>query len=300
MPGADAAGTPPTNEPETLPEPETQPGPGTPPEPETQPGPGTPPEPETQPGPGTPPEPETQPGPGTPPEPETQPDAALKRVEAAEAAEHRLFAFTLERVVFFSDAVFAIAITLLAIGLRLPELPGRVTDADLLTALQDLGPSLFAFVISFAVTAAFWVGHYRTFRYVVDIDGRLIWINLLFLFCIALLPFPTSIIAAYGDLPAAAIIYAAFGVATGATSTMLWVYPSRIGHLVSAEVSPEVARYVTYRALIIPIVFAVSIPLALIAPALAWLCWILAAPIQALGTRRFRTGGSFGLHAPPS
>ena len=114
---------------------------------------------------------------------------------------------------FFSDAVFAIAITLLAIELRLPELPYGQTDASFLAVLGDLGPSIFAFVISFVVIAAFWVGHYRTFRYIVDADGRLVAINFGLLFCIAILPFPTSIIAREGDLPSAVIIYACFVIA---------------------------------------------------------------------------------------
>ena len=134
--------------------------------------------------------------------------------------EHRLFAFTLERIVFFSDAVFAIAITLLAIELRLPDLPPGQTDASFLAALGNLGPSIFAFVVSFVVIAAFWVGHYRTFRYIVDADGRLVAINFGLLFCIAILPFPTSIIASQGDLASAAIVYAVFGVATGTFSTL--------------------------------------------------------------------------------
>ena len=203
--------------------------------------------------------------------------------------------FTLERVVFFSDAVFAIAITLLAIELRLPDLPPGQTDASFLAALGDLGPSIFAFVVSFVVIAAFWVGHYRTFRYIVDVDGRLVAINFGLLFCIAILPFPTSIIASQGNLSSAAIVYAVFGVATGMFSTLIWVYPSRVAHLVSPSVTPSVARYVTYRAAVIPIAFAISIPVALVSPALAWACWFLAVPIQALVTRRFRTKGAIGL-----
>jgi len=208
--------------------------------------------------------------------------------------EHRLFAFTLERIVFFSDAVFAIAITLLAIELRLPDLPAGQTDGSFLAALGDLSPSFLAFVISFVVIAAFWVGHYRTFRYIVDADGRLVAINFCLLFCIAILPFPTSIIASEGNLPSAAIIYGAFGLATGTFSTLLWVYPSRIAHLVSPAVTPVIARFVTYRAAVIPVVFAISIPVALVSPVLAWALWFLAAPLQALVTRRFRTKGIVG------
>jgi uncharacterized membrane protein len=133
-----------------------------------------------------------------------------------------VFAFTLERIAFFSDAVFAIAITLLAIELRFPDLPSEQTDASFLRALAALWPSLLAFCISFLVIAAFWVGHYRTFRYIEDVDDRLIAINLAFLFCIAILPFPTSIIARQGDLSSAAIVYAFFGLLTGSVSTLLW------------------------------------------------------------------------------
>ena len=212
-----------------------------------------------------------------------------------EAEEHRLFAVTVERVVFFSDAVFAIAMTLLAIDLRVPELPAGQTDASFLQALSRLAPSVFAFCISFVVIAGFWIGHYRTFRYVVDVDGRLVAINLAFLFSIAILPFPTSIIAREGDLPSATIIYAGFGFVTGALSTLLWLYPAGVGHLVSPAVTPEIARYVTRRAAVIPVVFAVSIPAALISPPLAWLLWFLGAPIQAIVFRRHPPGGSMGL-----
>ena len=238
----------------------------------------------------------TPPDPPAPPtRPATPATPATTGAAVPDDDEHRLFAFTLERIVFFSDAVFAIAITLLAIDLRLPELPDGQTDASFLAVLGDLGPSIFAFVISFVVIAAFWVGHYRTFRYIVDADGRLVAINFGLLFCIAILPFPTSVIASQGDLSSACIVYAAFGVATGTFSTLLWVYPSRIAHLVAPSVTPVIARYVTYRAAVIPVVFAISIPVALVSPALAWALWFLAAPIQALVTRRFRSKGIVGL-----
>ena len=222
------------------------------------------------------------------------PAAPRPSVEAADD-QHRLFAFTLERVVLFSDAVFAIAITLLAIDLRVPELSPGQTDDSFLRALAALWPSVVAFGISFVTIAAFWVGHYRTFRYIVDVDGRLLVINLAFLFSVAILPFPTSIIAREGDLASAAVIYALFVIAIGVLSTLLWLYPAQVAHLVSPGVTPEIARQVTMRASIIPIVFALSIPAALVAPALAWVLWALAAPIQAVVTRRHPPGGSLGL-----
>ncbi len=225
----------------------------------------------------------------------TTPDPEADKLEQ----EHRLFAFTLERIVFFSDAVFAIAITLLAIDLRFPAVPSGQSDDAFLRTLATLGPSIFAFCISFVTIAAFWVGHYRTFRYIVDADGRLIALNLAFLFSVAILPFPTSIIAGQGNLPSAAVVYALFVVVTGALSTLLWVYPAQIAHLVSPNVTPAIARYVTARAVVIPIVFGLSIPAALVSPQGAWVIWALAAPIQSIVTHRHPPGGSMGLGHPP-
>ena len=89
-------------------------------------------------------------------------------------------------------------------------------------------------------------------------DGRTAdHINLAFLFCIAALPFPTSVLAGQGDLVVAVVFYAAFGVVTGLASTLLWIYPVRAG-LVSPTVTPDIAKRVRYRALVVPVVFAAS------------------------------------------
>ena len=197
----------------------------------------------------------------------------------------------LERIIFFSDAVFAIAITLLAIDIRLPELPSGMTNERLLEELGGLRAEFFAFVISFVVIAAFWVGHYRTFRVIVQTNGRLIAINLAFLFCIAALPFPTSVLASQGDLPVAVIVYATFGVVTGAMSTILWLYPVRAG-LVAPTVTPETARRVTYRSLVVPVVFACSIPVALVNPFAAEVIWVLMVPAQVIVSHRLGIQGA--------
>jgi uncharacterized membrane protein len=85
----------------------------------------------------------------------------------------------LDRLVFFSDAVFAIAITLLAIDIRLPDRAGGYTEATLQQALIDVLPGIFAFGVSFTVIALFWVGHYRTFRVTERVTPALAALNLL-------------------------------------------------------------------------------------------------------------------------
>lgn len=106
----------------------------------------------------------------------------------AAGPEHRL-----ERLVFFSDAVFAIAITLLVIEIHPPHLHFGAPIGEWLQALAALSPGLTGFVISFFVIGAFWAGHHRAFAFARHWDERLIGPNLLVLFAIAALPFFTAL-----------------------------------------------------------------------------------------------------------
>ncbi len=100
----------------------------------------------------------------------------------------------IERTVFFSDAVFAIAITLLALELQVPQIPERVAAAELTSALVELRPKFFSFVVSFWVIGFYWLAHHRIFHHVRAYDRGMLLINLLFLMWIVLMPFSASLI----------------------------------------------------------------------------------------------------------
>lgn len=112
--------------------------------------------------------------------------------------------FELERLAFFSDAVFAIAITLLVIEIRLPELE---SEAGLGNALLALFPKYIAFLVSFFVIGRFWVGHHNAFSHMKTCDNKLVLRNLFFLMTIAFMPFPTALISAYGGNRIAFSVY---------------------------------------------------------------------------------------------
>ena len=109
--------------------------------------------------------------------------------------DHASPAHPLERLIFFSDAVFAIAITLLIIEVTPPHLPRDATDRDQLITLMNLSPSFVSFFISFFVIAAFWAGHHRAFSLSRHWSPTLVRPNVLMLAAVVFMPFATAYMA---------------------------------------------------------------------------------------------------------
>ena len=183
----------------------------------------------------------------------------------------------IDRLVFFSDAVYAIAITLLVIDIRLPAATGELGDRQLWGALLALWPKYLAYALSFWVIAGFWSRHHAKFSYVRRYDSRLILLNLLNLMFIAFLPFPTSVIAEYGNR-SATIFYALSVALAGLSATAVSYYILRDGRFVDGDVDPALRRRAILRSLITPAIFLISIGLALLNDTLAQLSWLLLIP----------------------
>ena len=188
---------------------------------------------------------------------------------------------SLERIVFFSDAVIAIAITLLAIEIRLPDLGHEASGAALLEALRALWPRYLSFVISFLVIGSYWWVHHRAFRAVRRYDEALIWLNLAFLLCVVFLPFASSVLGEHGNDPVAATFYALCVAATGLVETALWAYASRGHRLLDAAVPSRAIRLASLRAATPPGIFLLSIPLIWLNPHVAMLSWLATFAITA-------------------
>jgi uncharacterized membrane protein len=190
----------------------------------------------------------------------------------------------LDRIIFFSDGVFAIAITLLVISIRVPSLPSDVSNGDLSRHLLDEWPRIVSYAVSFAVIGLYWIGHHRVFAHVRRFDHRLILLNLLFLGLIAFLPWPTAILGRYGGHRSAVVLYAASLTLAGVASTALWVYAWR-NRL--ADVGARRARYLAARAAVPAVVFGCSIPIAYASPAAAQLSWLSILVVRRLVEIRF-------------
>lgn len=188
-----------------------------------------------------------------------------------------------ERLIYFSDAVMAIAMTLLVVDLRLPEaLAVTTTDAELRAVLADLGPRFLGLVLSFMVIAVWWNGHHRLFRTLARSDGRLVLLNFLFLGAIAFLPFPTNLIGRFVNLPTAVALYAATNLVAGSALLAMRWHADRRG-FIPVEAPLERRRRLVMAALA-PIAFALTIPLAFVDATLAAVSWTLLVP-AVLGVR---------------
>jgi uncharacterized membrane protein len=180
-----------------------------------------------------------------------------------------------ERTAYFSDAVFAIAMTLLAVEIQVPRVPGE----DLAHALREQVPEYLAFALSFAVVGAAWMSHHRMFRLLDTYDATLQRLNLLGLLFVALVAYGTAVLAAYADQSVAVILYAAIVAAMGLAHVGMWQYAWNRG-LFTDRLGPDLFGYLRARGAVVPAVFLASIPVALVSPDAAKYLWIAIAVFQ--------------------
>jgi uncharacterized membrane protein len=178
--------------------------------------------------------------------------------------------FQLERLILFSDAVFAIAITLLVIEIKVPEIHEQATDSNLLYALGHLIPKFIGFLISFMLIGVYWSIHHRMFGFVTSYTGKLIALNLVFLFFIVLMPFSTGFYSEYAGpelfrnqlkVPMTFYVLNYFGA--GIANFFMWLYitnpKNKVAH---PPIAPRVAKMAKLRALLVPCIFLLMLPVA--------------------------------------
>jgi uncharacterized membrane protein len=190
-----------------------------------------------------------------------------------------------DRSVFFSDAVFAIAMTLLAIEIRVPE--SEIEAYGMYGAVLRLTPVFIAYAVSFLVTALFWAQHMQTWKHVRHATGSLLWLNTLQLMFVALIPFSSGLYAEHVRDDTAFAVYCLnlAGVALFALLSRLYV----IRHEKLAEtLGRHQVSWMKLRTLSSLVVFLACIPLAYWQPLVGRLGFLLIFVIQALLKGHYR------------
>ncbi|UXY33147.1 TMEM175 family protein [Streptomyces sp. HUAS TT20] len=170
------------------------------------------------------------------------------------------------RVEAFSDGVFAIAITLLVLEIHVPSEHGH----KLTEALTHQWPSYVAYVVSFLVIGVMWVNHHALFGHLAKVDRTLVFLNLLLLMVVAVLPWPTALLAEHlrdtDDARVAGVIYSGVMVMHAVCYGAIWWYVTHRGHLLHPEVDREAARATRIRFSLGSVAYPATVGLALVSP----------------------------------
>jgi TMEM175 potassium channel family protein len=172
------------------------------------------------------------------------------------------------RIEAFSDGVFAIAITLLVLDLKVPPLAGPTDPTGLFPRLLAEWPGYLGYALSFVVVGIMWANHHNIFRYIERSDHTFVLLNLLFLLFISFLPFPTAVLARYLTVPhdrtAATALYAGTLLANGVTYNALWRYAAHRGRLLGPDADPVQVQRISRQFLVGPVLYAAATVLAFV------------------------------------
>ena len=208
----------------------------------------------------------------------------MKKKNAAAPSSIQIDSLGLERIIFFSDAVFAIAVTLLALEIRRPDRDVILTERQLRDQILGMWQTYLGYFISFMVIGIFWMAHHRKFRLIKSYDSRLMLLNMLLLLVVAFLPFPSSLLSKYPDR-VATNFYAMTMIVGEMLLCLLWWYASRNNRLTDPRLDPRQRRKQLINPIATSLVFLLSMGDAYLSPTLARLSWILTLPVAIYANR---------------
>jgi TMEM175 potassium channel family protein len=196
------------------------------------------------------------------------------------------------RLEAFSDGVFAIAITLLVLEIRVPDEAAVARAGSLFAALRALWPSYAGYAISFLVIGIMWANHHAMFRYIRRCDRNLLLINVLFLMCVSFLPFPTAVMADYlrhpGEQQPAMAFYSATLFVIALAFNAVWRYGTAGRRLLDPAADEEAVATISRRYLVGPLAYAATVALAFVDAAVCLAAHFLLAAFWAIPERRQR------------
>jgi uncharacterized membrane protein len=175
------------------------------------------------------------------------------------------------RIEALCDGVFAIAMTLMVFGIKVPTVAIVSASDGLADALLALWPQFVTYAISFVMLGVFWIGHHNQFHYIRRTDRVLLWINIAFLMFVTAIPFSTQVLGQYRSQPAAVIFYAINLILVGFLLYSQWWYATANCRLIDADLDPAFTKLVGNRILLGCAFLLFSIAMSLISTRLSLL-----------------------------
>lgn len=184
-----------------------------------------------------------------------------------------------ERTGTLADGVFAIVLTLLILNIKSPK---AASEAELAQQLLALWPEFLSYTISFAILAIFWFGHQMVSRYIRRSDRVHIWLNLLFLMCIAFIPFSTSLLGGNGRYQIAIVFYGSNLFVAGLVRYLHWRYATSGYRLVDAHMNARYIRKVQNTFLLTPLLCLLTIGISFLSVKASLVLYVLIPVISAI------------------
>jgi uncharacterized membrane protein len=186
----------------------------------------------------------------------------------------------LGRLIALIDGVFAVAMTLLVLDLKLPQ-----QNNDLVLALKQMLPGFMIYLIVFASIAGYWIQHHATFHYLARGDSKLVLLSLINLLFVTLYPVSASIVGAHPLEPLATVCLSVNSLFYCISTWGLWSYAAANRQLLAKEKDYRRFKEIALIMLLVAISLALAIPLAFISVYLAYLDWFLGVPIATWWSR---------------
>jgi uncharacterized membrane protein len=193
-----------------------------------------------------------------------------------------------EHVISFSDAVFAFAITLMALSIDIPDLPLNLSQSELVQRLYGIYPQFEDYVISFAVIAIFWISYHQVFNHIRGSHLSIVYLNLLFLLLITLLSLSTSFVINYASYQIPYIIYCIVVIITSSLLVAIWGYATHEHRLVDKNMHPLFIKGTFFGLVSVPLIFGISIVISFINLDIAQYFWLAIIPLNILIRNRYK------------
>lgn len=185
----------------------------------------------------------------------------------------------LGRLITLIDGVYAVALTLLVLDLKLPQ------NTGLVSGLRQMLPGFLVYLITFASVAGYWMIHHGTFRHIAHGDGQLVFLSLVNLLFVTLFPLSASIVGAHPLEPLATVCLSANSLLYCISAWSIWSHAAANRHLLAEEADYRRLQQAERMMLFVAAGLILAIPMAFVSVYIAYAIWILYTPIAGLWLR---------------
>jgi uncharacterized membrane protein len=196
--------------------------------------------------------------------------------------ENRHFEFGKGRIEALNDGLFAIAMTILVLEFKVPNLPHNAPNVQVIPALLKLWPEFLAYAVSFISLGVYWIGHHHMYHCIRRVDRVMLWLNIFFFMFVSFLPFATSILNAFKEAQIAPVLFGANISIIGWILYLQWIYAGSRRDMLAPFVTPRYRDVVHRRMLVVPAITTGTMLICFWSSELSLAIYLLALPLYML------------------